>query len=337
MQYPLPLADDDAGAFGDEETTSSGRERSSDADANGDDGAGDDGDEVFEQDHDESLLPLTMDGEDARGSALWVLAGLAALIIAGFIWFKLRPEADELVRADEHAVAPQAALPQTGSETDPRALQVAAGAGAPTAAEAQEVEVNIHTDVERATLLVNGEQRGEISSEQSLSLKLRPGAYRFDAQSEGTQVAVTVVTVRGDMPMDVFLELPKGASEQPQQAAKQPSQEAHAAAADDDGDSAATRARREAARAARNAAAAAKREAAEPAPIAPAPTQLAVPPGERVVAPLAPSMQLKPSPAPAKPAASPLPSSAEASAQPKPPVVAPAPAPKPQGIPDNPF
>jgi serine/threonine protein phosphatase PrpC len=324
VQYPLPLADDDANAFGDEETTGGGRERPSDPEAVGDEG--EDDSSVFEQDHDESLLPLTMDGDDARGSALWVVAGLAALIIAGVIWFKLRPEANEQLRADEHAVAPEPAAPQAPTNPDPAQPQAGTAAAAAAAPDAQEVEVNIHTDVERATLLVNGEAKGEISSEQSRSLKLRPGAYRFDAQSEGTQVAVTVVTVRGDMPMDVFLELPKGASEQPQQGAKPPATEVHEAAAPavrpaEDGEAAsAARARREAARAARTAAAAKREEAASaerPAAAAPKPA----PSSER------------------DKAQSPLPNSAEASAQPKPPATppTPAPTPKPQDIPDNPV
>jgi hypothetical protein len=68
-----------------------------------------------------------------------------------------------------------------------------------------EVQVNIYTDVSEAMLLVNGDTQGPLSSSQTRTLKLRPGAYRFEAQAEGGPVAVTVVTVRGDTPMDVFL------------------------------------------------------------------------------------------------------------------------------------
>jgi protein phosphatase len=337
VQYPLPLADDDTTAFGDEETTG-GRERAPAAHGESEgDGAAEDTDAVFEQDQDESLLPLTMDGEDARGSALWILAGVCALIIAGVVWFKLQPAADRELHADEHAVAP---VPPADPQPSAEAPEGQTAAAAP---EAAEVEVNIHTDVERATLLVNGEPKGEISSEQSRSLKLKPGAYRFDAQSDGTQVAVTVVTVRGDMPMDVFLELPKGASEQPQAAAA-PKPEGEAAApapekASPEDDEAA-RARREA-RAARNAA---KREAAESAkapaaaPVEEHAAAAPVPAAEQVK----PAAEPKPAAAHDKPAPSALPSGAEASAQPKAPAAAPAPAApapvaKPQAIPDNPF
>src|SRR5438876_1085539 len=72
----------------------------------------------------------------------------------------------------------------------------------------------------KTTVIVNGENKGDLSPEQSRSLTLRPGAYRFEAQSGGSQAASTVVTVRGDTPMDVFLEMPKGASEQSAAAGK---------------------------------------------------------------------------------------------------------------------
>ena len=77
----------------------------------------------------------------------------------------------------------------------------------------EEVQVNVYTDVPAATLLVNGDNEGALSVAQSKSLKLRPGAYRFEAQTDGQPKAVTVVTVRGDMPMDVYLKSPEVAED----------------------------------------------------------------------------------------------------------------------------
>jgi protein phosphatase len=204
LQYPLPLADGESGAFVDEDTTGHG-ERSLRAQA-GDEEDADDFDD--EEDQGESLLPLTSDeGGDTRANLLWITGGLLALVVAGVVWFSLEPAASDDGTA--HPVVPASGKPKEASE---------AAGGASTAlspeAMAEEVDVNVHTDVEKGTLLVNGESKGELSPEQSRSLKLRPGAYRFEAQSAGSPVAVTVVTVRGDMPMDVFLEMPKGASEQ---------------------------------------------------------------------------------------------------------------------------
>jgi protein phosphatase len=149
-------------------------------------------------DEGESLVPKPQD--DTRANALWVSAGVVALMLAVFVWITVKPRA---TREDEAASdAPSASVAPVEKT-------------APLPPEVQEVEVNVHTDVESGTLLVNGEAKGSLSVSQSRSLKLRPGAYRFEAQSEGNPVAVTVVTVRADadMPMDVFLQLPKGAAD----------------------------------------------------------------------------------------------------------------------------
>lgn len=198
VQYPLPLTDDESGAFGDEETTSAGSElrRSSLPDTQGPPRDSD----ASSEHPPESLLPLSGDSGDARANALWIMGGVLALVAAVVVWFSLEPRASE----DDHAGVPVARPEPSPEEAAQDSQEVAA---------AQEVEVNVHTDVERATLLVNGETQGALSATQSRSLKLRPGAYRFEAHSDGNQVAVTVATVRGDMPMDVFLQLPKGATE----------------------------------------------------------------------------------------------------------------------------
>jgi serine/threonine protein phosphatase PrpC len=202
VQYPLPLADHESGAFADEDTTGPGERRS------GAQVEHEDGDEVDdEEDEGESLLPLSSDEGDTRANILWIAGGLLALVVAGAVWFLLEPTvADD---GTAHPVVPAHSKPK-----EAQAKKGASPAGENAEAAADAVDVNVHTDVEKATLLVNGEVKGELSPEQGHSLKLRPGAYRFEAHSGGSQVAVAVVTVRGDTPMDVFLELPKGASAQ---------------------------------------------------------------------------------------------------------------------------
>jgi protein phosphatase len=197
VQYPLPLADSESSAFVDEDTTSAG------GDARRHSLTEQVARERIERDEEmtESLLPLSGDGGDTRANALWILGGVLALVAAVIVWLRLDPVSGE----GEHIVLPETPAARA-------APGASAGSGQAPAAETQEVEVNVHTDIERATLVVNGETKGDLSSVQSRSLKLRPGAYRFDAHSGGSLAASTVVTVRGDMPMDVFLQLPTGGS-----------------------------------------------------------------------------------------------------------------------------
>jgi PPM family protein phosphatase len=196
VQYPLPLSDDDASAFVDETTAAGGSDlrRSSDPEPDDDyeplrDGA---------SDHPaESLLPLSGDPGDSRANALWILGGVLALVTAVVVWFTLDPSVDEEPSASGPVVEP---------------LSPAERARA-AAQDVRDIEVTVHTDIEQATLLVNGDAKGELSPTQSRSLMLRPGAYRFEAHRGGNQIAATVATVRGDMPMNVFLQMPTGATE----------------------------------------------------------------------------------------------------------------------------
>jgi protein phosphatase len=312
VQYPLPLADSESSAFVDEDTTSAGGDarRNSLSDRRPLDLP-----EI--DDEGESLLPLSGDdGGDTRANALWILGGVIALVAAVFVWFTLEPTGldDD---ADSEMVLP----------TPKPAPTAAAGALAAPTADALEVEVNVHTDVEQATLLVNGEAKGELSAQQSRNLKLRPGAYRFEAQSDGSPAAVAVVTVRGDMPMDVFLQLPKGAS--PRADAQE------AAAAEDEAPEpvAAERAPRPKPSPPDSTAEAPRAPATAPTPPAAAVKPPAVeperpsPPREAVAAP---------TPAPTAPRReTPLPKVSDPTAGREPAPVAPAP--KPADIPDNPF
>ncbi len=298
VQYPLPLSDGESAAFGDEETTSGGRPvRHTDS---GDDDA-DDESEGDEEDVGESLLPLSGDAGDSRANALWILGGVLALVAAVAVWFTLDP-------ASQEAIAPQ-----------PEEVVLAPAVPPPPVAEAQEVDVNVHTDLEQGTLMVNGDDKGEISVQQSRNLKLRPGAYRFEAKSGGNTTAVTVATVRGDTPMDVFLrQMPKG-TEPPDSTAKDeqaPQEPADAPAAPD-----AARAERDRERAAeRRAARQAEREAA----------------AEDEAEPAEPKKAAIPVPQPPPPTVT-KESSGSVLVQDTGRGAPPTPAPKPAEIPENPF
>lgn len=315
VQYPLPLADNESNAFMDEDSTGPGDHslRAGEAD--------DDGEESDdEEDEGESLLPLSPDEGDTRANLLWITGGVLALAVAGVVWFSLEPAASD--DGTTHSVVPASSKP-----TDTAAQAGAPNTGASAEATADEVDVNVHTDVEKATLLVNGESKGELSPEQSRSLKLRPGAYRFEAQSAGSPAAVTVVTVRGDTPMDVFLELPKGASEQ----AAAPGKDAAQPGANPDG-AGASQPAADSPRHAHSGESARKASAPEGA----AQSRSA---RKRAQAPTStPQLErAKPESEPsAKPAAKP-PSSTEATAQRIAPPATPPATQKPQPIPENPF
>jgi serine/threonine protein phosphatase PrpC len=187
MQYPLPLSDDDSSAFVEDETAGGPRRESTEDPSS----APTQRPMAVASDHDDDL-----DGDDSRANALWILAGAVALIGALGVWWTLDPKAQ-------------------GSTERPPAVQPPPAPAAPAEPVVEEVQVNVYTDVASATLLVNGDSQGALSAEQSKSLKLKPGAYRFEAQADGQPKAVTVVTVRGDMPMDVFLKTPAAAAEEP--------------------------------------------------------------------------------------------------------------------------
>jgi PPM family protein phosphatase len=202
VQYPLPMADHESSAFAQGETVRVGRRGRVKDDLDDDDVDDTEGPPR------EALLPMVPARGDKRANALWVVGGVLALALAAVVWVRLQPASPDDGQ-DGYRVSPGPAS-SPGTRSDAPGPTVAASEGAP---DADAIEVNVHTDVEQATLLVNGEPRGELSPAQSRSLKLRPGAYKFEAQSAGSPVAASMVTVRGDMPLDVFLQLPKGASD----------------------------------------------------------------------------------------------------------------------------
>ena len=176
MQYPLPEEDDASDGAGDESAET------------------DDDDKPMREataDEIETLAPPAHSPDDSRSNALWIGAGVVSMIIAVAFWLNVDPANTEPHAADKPGAE---ALPSDEPKPEPEAIA--------------EVKVNIHTDVEGATLIVNGESKGAISSDKSLSLSLIPGAYRFEAQQDGDSKAVTVATVRGDTPMDVYLKQP---------------------------------------------------------------------------------------------------------------------------------
>lgn len=151
----------------------------------------------------------------------WLLAGVAALGVGAlFLQLSSAPDAEVQARptfVEASGVAEDSAstasrddlmLPGEG-EAEERVAEAAEAQESP-AAEA-EVEVRVHTDVEHARLVVNGDAYGPLVVDESYELKLPPGAYRLEAETDGNVSAVAVVTVRGGEPMDVYLQLPRGA------------------------------------------------------------------------------------------------------------------------------
>lgn len=171
VQYPLPLGADESAAFTDEETTASGMEPTTRAPG----------------------APQTS-VLDRPSSSTWLAVGGVALVFAIGAWFMAESrERPKLAPSDVTDVVPEAEATPPPEPEAPKA-----------------VVVNVHTDVEHATLLVNGESRGELVQNEIRHLELPPGAYKFEAQAEGNPVAQMLIDVRGETPMDVFLQLPSG-------------------------------------------------------------------------------------------------------------------------------
>jgi serine/threonine protein phosphatase PrpC len=199
VQYPLPMADHDSSAFVLGETVRVGRRpRARDDDTP-------DGAIPLARIVSESPAPPISRSIAAGTYVRWVMGVVIVLSLAGLIWIRLQtPPSDD---GASFQASPGPAQPAAIDEADAPAL---ANKAAP---EPDAIDVNVHTDVEHATLFVNGEPKGTLSAETSRSIKLRPGAYRFEAQSAGSPMAHSVVTVKGDVPVDVFLKMPKGASD----------------------------------------------------------------------------------------------------------------------------
>jgi serine/threonine protein phosphatase PrpC len=180
LQYPLLPPGTIAGAFSDEEITEASINRTS---------------------HDS--LPAIEPAHRHAGESspwLWISAGLLALLLGA--WLLAASGSSSSATADEDRAPERGVAPAE----PPFAKPV-------EAPEQKAVPVRVFSDVEDAVLLVNGEARGRLASAEAQALELRPGAYRFEAQSNGNIAAVEVVTVRPDVPLEVHLRMPTGTNE----------------------------------------------------------------------------------------------------------------------------
>jgi serine/threonine protein phosphatase PrpC len=313
LQYPLLPSGAVAGAFSDEEITEASKPPTR-----------------FSHDSLPPIDPMRGPGVDSN-PWLWISAGLVALLVGA--WLLAASGGSGNATADEASSDRTVAPAEPAAEEKPQ--QVAE----------LRVPVRVFSDVQDAELLVNGEAHARLVNGEEHTMELPPGAYRFEAQSHGNIAAVEVVTVKQDVPLDVYLRLPTGANE--------PGAHPNAAAAESGNEKAAQEAQ-----AAKPAGA--KPEEKEPAaePAAPAPAaapakeaakpKLAVKP-EAAPKPPAPAAEPKPAaPAPEKKPRSVATAARvkkDVSGEPKPPPSAaeqapppPAAAPKPASpIPDNPF
>ena len=75
------------------------------------------------------------------------------------------------------------------------------------------IPVHVRTDVGDAELIVDGELHGPFQDGE-VTVRLPPGAYRFEARAGGASVASTLVTVAtGHGPFDIVLAMPRGAAQ----------------------------------------------------------------------------------------------------------------------------
>ncbi|MDD9972286.1 MAG: Stp1/IreP family PP2C-type Ser/Thr phosphatase [Myxococcales bacterium] len=181
LQYPLPLADGDESAFNDDETTAAGIVASDRSPPRGDGG-----------------YVEHADGRDDGTAMLWLVGGVVALLIGATVLALSSGQGTG--KADEVADGIESAEVAVAEEEPPGMAE-----------ETNEVAVRVHTDVAGAKLLINGEPSGALAVGSVTELSLRPGAYRFEAESDGNVEAVAVVTVREGVPLDVVLNLPNGA------------------------------------------------------------------------------------------------------------------------------
>jgi serine/threonine protein phosphatase PrpC len=181
LQYPLLPAGNLPGAFSDEEITEASLPpgRSS-------------------HDSHPGFEPGRTPGVDSNP---WVWISLGLLVLLAGAWVLAASGGSSSATANE----------DRGLHRAITAPDLPAAKPPPVQEEAKAVPVRIFSDVEDAVLLVNGEARGPLASTESRTMDLRPGAYRFEAQSHGNIAAVEVVTVRPDVPLDVYLKLPAGA------------------------------------------------------------------------------------------------------------------------------
>ena len=90
------------------------------------------------------------------------------------------------------------------------------------------VRIRVVTDID-GELHVDGDPYGPLVGGEDVNVHLQPGAYRFEARSEGSVVAEALVTVRADEPTEVRLMMPSGSDQREE---PEPGDEAEPAPAD---------------------------------------------------------------------------------------------------------
>jgi serine/threonine protein phosphatase PrpC len=195
LQYPLVPAASAASTFSEEEVTEATKPLS-----------------TGQYDAVPSYHPPAGPGVDTS-PWLWVSAGLAALLVGTWLLAVGGSAGSAVSSLEEVTTDDSNVAPAEPTQAPAPAAAEPAATGTGARAEVKGVPVNVHSDVEDAVLLVNGESHGPLATGQGQSLELPPGAYRFEAQSKGNTAAVEVVNVRPDAsPLDVFLRLPAGAN-----------------------------------------------------------------------------------------------------------------------------
>jgi serine/threonine protein phosphatase PrpC len=151
-------------------------------------------------------------------SVLWVSAGIVVLL--GGAWLLAVSGSN-----GSAAVEPPPEQTQQIAPADPSLVK------ATPPAEPKSVPVRVFSDVQDAVLLVNGEPHGPLTVGQAAAMELKPGAYRFEAQTNGNIAAVEVATVRPEVPLDINLRLPSGHSAEGENKPAEPSEGPAAAVA----------------------------------------------------------------------------------------------------------
>ncbi|HKP59666.1 MAG TPA: PP2C family serine/threonine-protein phosphatase, partial [Polyangiales bacterium] len=193
LQYPLLPVAGAKSVYSDDEVTEATNSRNS-----GPPGPVHGHDEVATQSH------------SGASSVLWVSFGLVALL--GGAWI--------LAVSGSNGTA---ALQRAPSEPQMAPAEPKAAAKPLPPVEPKPVTVRVFSDVQDAVLLVNGEPHGPLTVGQAASMELKPGAYRFEAQTNGNIAAVEVATVRPEVPLEVKLNLPSGHGENEGEKAAAPS------------------------------------------------------------------------------------------------------------------
>jgi len=184
QQYPLPIVEEE------EETTGRGRELSMK------DGGSKPGADVKR-----AIERETWDAEeDAGGFPTWAAVALLVIVAVGAYFLFRTPN-------DAASSTPDAGQATTATPPTP----------APDAAvDTEPVEVRVASDVLGGELFIDNESYGPFVDGEDVYVELSPGAYRFEARVGESVVARALITVRPNVPADVELLVPAGATAVPE-------------------------------------------------------------------------------------------------------------------------